>query len=385
MMKRLLRAAWPESVSRPVATPLQPSVVYATEDADMLDSQYLGQTKGYTYSREGHPNAEVVANLIDEMENAAGGTVVSSGMAAVTIAILSAVKAGDHVIGADQLYGRSLRLLSDELPRLGIQTTLADPTDVNAIADAIRPDTRLVLIETVSNPTLRVADIEGIISLCRQRGILVAVDNTFTTPKLLRPLELGADIVLHSLTKMLSGHSDAMLGYVVARDPELCERMSMLTATMGVTGAAFDAWMAERGLYSFDMRFERASNTAARLADALAELPNVKRVLYPTRPDHPDHNRAVALLDGEGGNMVSFELDGGRDTVNSFVRAMGSLAFAPTLGDIATTLSHPVSSSHRALSEDARAAIGITEGFIRVSVGCEQPDDLIETFKAALS
>ena len=374
------RAPWPDSISRPVATPLQPSVVYAAADPDALDAQYEGATKGYTYAREGHPNAEVLAGLIDGMEDASGGVITGSGMAAVTVALLGHLKAGDHVIGADQLYGRSLRLMTEELPRLGIDTSLADPTDVSAVASAIQPNTRMILIETVANPTLRVADLEGIIKL----GILVAVDNTFTTPSLLKPLTMGADIVLHSVTKMLAGHSDATLGYVVSRDPELNERMAALSATMGTTPSPFDCWLAERGLYSFDMRFKRASDTAAALADALSGKPGVDRVLYPTRPDHPDHNRVKSLMPDTAGNMVSFELSGGRDAANRFTRALDGVAFAPTLGDIATTLSHPASSSHRGLTEDERLGLGISQGFFRVSVGCEAPDDLIDAFLAAL-
>lgn len=385
MSRRLLREDWPLSVSRPVVSPIQPSVVYDSADPDALDAQYEGRTRGYTYAREGHPNADVVARLIDRMEGAEGGVVTGSGMAAVTLAVLGNVSAGDHVLGADQLYGRSLRLMREDLPRFGIETSLADPTDSKAFSAALRDNTRLILVETVSNPTLRVADLEGIIALARARNIPVAVDNTFTTPRMVRPLDLGADIVIHSVTKLLAGHSDATLGYVVAKNPDRVARMATLSATMGMTPSPFDCWLAERGIYSFDMRFERASQNAARLAEALAAAPGVRRVLYPAREDHPDHNRAGPLLNGMGGNMVSFEIDGGRAAANRFVRALDQVAFAPTLGDISTTLSHPASSSHRALSEEGREALGIREGFFRVSVGCEACDDLIAGFLAALN
>jgi cystathionine gamma-synthase len=381
--KGALRARWPGSVSRPVVTPLQPSVVYASGDPDMLDSQYDGGAFGYTYAREGHPNAEVLAGLIDRMEGVTGGVVTGSGMAAVTLALLSVLKSGDHCIGADQLYGRSLRLMTEELPRMGIATSLADPTDAAAIEAVCTPRTRLILVETVSNPTLRVPDLEGILRVARDRGILVAVDNTFATPRGLKPITLGADMVIHSVTKLLAGHSDATLGYVAATDPELATRLRVLGATLGTTASPFDCWLAERGLYSFDLRYDRAAATAAALADALADMPGVRRVLYPTRRDHPDHNRAISLLGGEGGHMVSFEIEGGREAANTFVRAAQGISFAPTLGDIATTLSHPASSSHRALTGEGRAALGISEGFFRVSVGCETADDLIGAFRDA--
>jgi cystathionine gamma-synthase len=379
------RMPWPEGSSRPLATPIQPSVVYASESPDALDAQYDGRSPGYTYAREGHPNADILARRIDAMEDAEGGLVVGSGMAAVTLALLGVLEAGDHVLGGDQLYGRSLRLISETLPRMGIATSLADPTDAAAMAAAIRPETRLILIEVVSNPTIRVADVAGIIEAAKVRGILVAIDNTFTTPHAFRPFAHGADLVIHSVTKLLAGHSDATLGYVAARDPAIRDRIRTTAVTMGFTPSPFDCWLAERGLMSFDLRYDRAEATARRLADALAVMPGVKKVLYPTRPDHPDHNRAAALLGERGSHMLSFEIAGGRAAANRLVRAVPDLAFAPTLGDIGTTLSHPPTSSHRALTPEARAGLGISEGFFRVSVGCEDPDSLIADFARAVA
>jgi cystathionine gamma-synthase len=375
----------PESASHPVVTPLSPSVVYASQTPDALDDQYEGRVSGYTYSREGHPNADVVARRLDEMEGATGGWVTGSGMAAVSAVLLGLLKTGDHVIGGNQLYGRSLRMMSEDLPRLGIETSLADPGDVEAVRAAIRPETRMILVEAVSNPTLAVADIDGIAALCREHDLLLVVDNTFTTPKGFRPFDHGADIVLHSITKLLAGHSDVMLGYVVARDPALNERLRVFSITTGLTPSPFDCWLAERGMLSFDLRFERAQSTAVILADHLATLPGVKRVLYPMRADHPDQARAQALLKGQGCNMVSFELNGGREAANAFTRAAEGLSFAPTLGDVGTTLSHPASSSHRALTPEDRAARGLTEGFFRVSVGLEDPQALCDIFGRAVA
>lgn len=377
------RRDWPASASRPVATPLQPSVVYASESPDQLDAQYAGELRGYTYAREGHPNAEVLAARIDALEAAPGpGLVTGSGMAAVTAVLAGLLSSGDHVVGGDQLYGRSLRLMTRDLPRLGIATSLADPTDAAAVAAAIRPQTRLILLEVLSNPVLRLADMEGILALARERGIPVAVDNTFTTPRGYRPFGHGADIVIHSVTKLLAGHADVTLGYVAARDPAHRRAIGDFAVTAGLTASPFDCWLAERGLYSFHLRYDRAEENAARLAAHLAALPGVRRVLYPGREDHPDHGRARALLGTRFGNMVSFELAGGRTAANALTRAMPDLAFAPTLGDVATTLSHPASSSHRALAPEARAALGISEGFFRVSVGIEDAGFLMRSFSA---
>lgn len=383
------RTPWPDSVSRAVVTPLQPSVVYASADPDQLDAQYEGRVAGYTYAREGHPNASVLAAKIDALEGApaagGGGLILGSGMAAVAAVALGLLRAGDHVLGGDQLYGRSLRLMREDLPRLGIAASLADPTDAGAFAAAIRPETRLILVEVVSNPTLRVADMGGILALARARSIPVAVDNTFTTPRGYRPFEHGADIVIHSVTKMLAGHSDVTLGYVAARDPGHARAIRDFAVTTGMTPSPFDCWLAERGLMSFHLRHDRAEANAAALADHLAGLKGVARVIYPTRADHPDHNRAHAILGARGGHMLSFEVAGGRAAANALTRAMPAVAFAPTLGDIGTTLSHQASSSHRLLDAAGRAALGISEGFFRVSVGVEDLAVLKRDFTAGVA
>lgn len=378
------RTPWPASATRPVATPLQPSAVYAARDPDMLDDHYEGRIKGYAYAREAHPNADILAQKIDQMEGVSGGTMTSSGMSAVLASLMSHLKPGDHVVAADQLYGQTLKLLTNDLPRLGISYTLADPTNADAVAQAITPKTRAIMAEVVSNPTIRVADMRGISDIAHQNNLLLIVDNTFTTPYGFQPFDMGADIVVHSVTKLLAGHSDATLGYVVAKDRDLNEEIKRLAITWGLNASPYDCWMAERGLYSFDLRYERAQTNAATLADHLSTQTGVRRVLYPTRADHPDHNRAVDLLNGHGGHMVSFEIDGGRAEANALVRAMPNIAFAPTLGDIGTTLSHPPSSSHRRLSAEVRAKLGISEGFFRVSVGIEDPDLLCHEFGAAL-
>lgn len=375
----------PQGASTPVVTPLSPSVVYASETPDALDDQYEGRVHGYTYSREGHPNADVVAARLDAMEGVTGGIVTGSGMGAVTAVLLGLLRAGDHVIGGNQLYGRSLRMMKEDLPRLGIETSLADPGDIDAMRAALRPETRMILVEVVSNPTLRVADIAGLAALCQEKGVLLVVDNTFTTPRAFRPFDHGADIVLHSVTKLLAGHSDVMLGWVGARDRDLNDKLRVFAVTAGLTASPFDCWLAERGLLSFDLRFDRAQQTAQALADHLAGLTGVLRVLYPMRDDHPDQTLARSLLGDQGCNMVSFELAGGRAAANAFTRAADGLSFAPTLGDVGTTLSHPASSSHRALSVDERAALGLSEGFFRVSVGLEDQGALLDVIAQAVA
>ncbi|MEC8642267.1 MAG: PLP-dependent transferase [Pseudomonadota bacterium] len=377
--------AMPPSASRPVVPPLHPSVVYAAPSADALDAQYEGGLAGYTYAREGHPNADMLAEKIDWLEGGEGGLVTGSGMAAISAMFLGLLSRGDHVLAGDQLYGRSLRMLTQDMPRLGIETSFADAGDGAAMAAAIRPNTRIILVEAVSNPTLRVADMTAIAELAAGADALLAVDNTFTTPAMFRPFEHGADIVINSITKFLAGHSDVTLGYVTARDVGHRQAMRDAAVTWGLTPSPFDCWLADRGLHSFDLRFAAAERTAAAIADHLAGQPAVRRVLYPGRADHPDHDRAQTLFAGRYGNMVTFEIDGGRDEVNTFIEAAAGIPFAPTLGDIGSTLSHPASSSHRGLSVEGRAVIGIVEGMFRLSVGIEPVEMLIDELDAALA
>jgi cystathionine gamma-synthase/methionine-gamma-lyase len=371
----------PESASRPVVTPLSPTVVYASDTPDVLDAQYGGQLPGYTYAREGHPNADVLAARIDRLEHAPSkGIMTGSGMAAVGAVLMGLCKTGDHVIGSSLLYGRSLRMMTQDLPRMGIETTLVDPADPAALRAAVRPNTRLIMTEVVSNPTLRVADIKAMAQIARAAGALFVVDNTFTTPLAFQPFEHGADIVVHSVTKLLAGHADVTLGYVNARDASVSEVLEVFAVTMGLTASPFDCWLAERGLLTFELRYRQAQDTARRLADHLAELPGIRRVIYPMRDDHPDIALARDVLGQQGCNMVSFEVAPSRAAANALVEACEGIAFAPTLGDIGTTLSHPSSSSHRALSPQDQAAMGLSEGFFRVSVGLEDPDALCDVF-----
>ena len=376
----------PSSASRPVVTPLSPSVVYASEGPDMLDAQYEGRLQGYTYAREGHPNAEALARLIDDLEGAHNGIVLGSGMAAVSAALLGVLEAGDHIIGSDQLYGRSLRLLKEDLPRLGINTSLVDTTQADCVAAALRPNTKMILIEAVSNPTLRVADLTGIAAWAAEKQVILAVDNTFTTPKAIRPFDFGADIVIHSVTKLLAGHSDVTLGYVAAKDQGLRDKIYTFSVTTGMTASPFDCWLAERGLLTFPLRFDKTQATASALAKMLAQHKGVARVLYPGQASHPDFTRAQTILGQNGCNMVSFELaNQTREAAERFTKAANQIAFAPTLGDVGTTLSHPVSSSHRVLTGPEQQELGISEGFFRVSVGLEDEIALLNVFEHALA
>jgi cystathionine gamma-synthase len=363
--------------------PIVPSAVFVARDADHMNDVYEGRQRGFTYARESSPNAELLAAKIAALEGAEAALITSSGMSAIAAILLGLLNAGDHIVAGDQLYGRTLRLATQDLPRLGVSTDLVDPTNVAAVERALRPSTKLIVVEVVSNPLLRVVDIAALARVAAAHGARLIVDNTFPTPLALQPLKLGAHVVFHSITKMLAGHSDVTLGAVcAARD--LIAPIRDVVVTWGLTPSAFDCWLAERGMNTLELRVTRAAASAAALADVLAAHPAVHHVLYPGRTDHPDHETAVALFGRQFGNMVTFELNGGRDAVNRFMRALESIPFAPTLGDVATIISHPAVTSHRGLTADARDALGIREGTIRVSVGVEAFSALADEFRAAL-
>jgi cystathionine gamma-synthase len=247
------RTPFPASAMVPLVPPIVPSAVFVARDADHMNSVYEGQAQGFTYGREGSPNAELLAAKIAALESAESGFVTSSGMSAVAAIVLGLLEAGDHIVAGNQLYGRTLRLISQELPRLGFATDLVDATDLAAVEDAIRPNTRLLLVEVVSNPLLRIPDIAALGALARSRGALLIVDNTFPTPLAFRPLTLDAHLVFHSITKMLAGHSDVTLG-AVCGPRELTTPIRDAIVTWGLTGSPFDCWLAERGMNTLELR-----------------------------------------------------------------------------------------------------------------------------------
>ena len=353
-------------------------------DADEMDRVYEGLEPGYTYAREGNPNSALLSDRIAQLEGAEASLTTCSGMSAVSAVLLTLLRAGDHVVAGNQLYGRTLRLIRRELPRFGIHIDVVDASDLTSLRATLRPNTRMMLVEVVSNPLLQIADIVTLSRMARSNGTLLVVDNTFPTPLGFRPLEWNAGLVIHSVTKMLSGHSDVTLG-AVCGSKTLLNSIFETVVTWGLNPSPFDCWMAERGLNTLEVRLTRAQSNASELADFLANEPAVYRVIYPGRSDHPHHKLACRLFKDQFGIMLSFELNGGRKSVNKFLQALSGISFAPTLGDVSTTVSHPASSSHRDLSRQDREAIGISEGLLRVSVGIENLAVLQESFHRALN
>jgi cystathionine gamma-synthase len=378
------RAPQPENIGIPVVTPLSSTVVHHYEDADELESLHEGQIKGFDYARDGHPNAEVLAEKISWMESASSGLMTASGMSAITAVIFSVMKRGDKIAASSQLYGRSLRMIQQEMPRLGFETAFFSGSDPSTFDNAIGPETKLVLAEVVSNPMLRVTHFEELAKKAKSVGALLLVDNTFTTPNGFKPLEHGADLVMNSVTKMLSGHSDLNLGYIGASNEVLMARIADVIGMFGLNSSPHNCWMAERGLHTFDLRYQQSQNNASQLAVFLQDQPNVRNVIYPELKNHPDFEMAQKMLKNGFGSMVCFVLEGGRDQANSFLRAAKNIPYCPTLGDVATTMIIPSISSHRKFPKEERIALGIEDNLIRISVGIESFEIIRDDFSEAL-
>ncbi len=374
----------PENLGRPLSPPLATSVMYHYESLSQMQSLHDQEIEGFTYARDGHPNAAALADKLSWMEGAKIGVMTASGMSAITAAFLSVLRKGDSIAAASQLYGRSLKLVGEELPRLGFETRYFDASDPATFADAITPGTRIVLAEIVSNPMVRVTHFKALATAARKAGALLLVDNTFTTPNGFNPLAHGADLVMHSVTKMLSGHSDLNLGYLGGKDPELMAEIDDLVATMGFNASPYNCWLAERGLNTFDLRFRQSQENATKLASLLDKHPMVSKVHYPGLESHADHALAKTLLHKGYGSMVSFVLRGDRTQADIFLKAAENIPYGPTLGDVATIVIMPAFSSHRKLPREERLALGIEDNLIRVSVGIEDFDLIERDFTEAL-
>jgi len=370
-----------ESTSHPLAPPIDISTVYCLADLDHVEALNDGAVKGFIYARDAHPNAGQLAEKMARLEGGEAGLVCASGMGAIASVFLSLLSQNDHALLSEGVYGKTSSLVSRQLARWGIKHDVFDPADASAIKPLLNAKTRVIFVETISNPLLRVADLDSLAAVAREAGIPLVVDNTFA-PLLCRPIERGASLVVHSVTKMIGGHSDLTLGVVVGARRTV-EQIQVLASTFGQTGNPFESWLALRGLATLSLRVDRACATALVLARRFEAHGQVPRVLYPGLASHPDHSLASRLLKDGYGAMVTIDL-GNRAAAESFMRALPSIPFAPSLGDVQTTLSHPATTSHRGQDAAQLARQGITAGMIRLSVGLEHPEDLWQEFRRAL-
>lgn len=374
-------AVEPASVSAPLVPPLSLSVVWKLESLDQVDDIYEGRAPGYIYARDGHPNATELAAKVAELEGAEAAYVCASGMGAEAAALLTLLDGGGHVALAEGVYGKTGRLVR-ELERFGVTHSRFDATVPETLKAALTPQTRVVFAETLSNPLVRLADLPALADLSHAAGAALVVDHTFA-PLLCQPMALGADLVTHSGTKLIGGHSDLTLGLLAGRR-DLIDRASAVGSTFGLTGNPFESWLALRGLATLALRSERACASALSVTQRLAGHPAVRAVHYPGLPSHPDHSRATRTLRGGFGTIATIDL-GDRARADRFVRAVAaSIPFAPSLGDVATTLSHPATTSHRGQTAEQWARQGINPGLIRLSFGLEQAEDLWTALSRAL-
>ena len=364
----------PDMTFGAISVPIYQTSTFTFED--------VGKTRGYDYSRTANPTRKVLEDTIAQLEGGKAGFAFATGMAAEAT-VIHLLKAGDHVISGDDVYGGTYRLFESVMRDLGLEFTFLRMDSRQAIEEVIRPNTKMLWLETPSNPLLNIVDIEMVVDIAKRHNILTVMDNTFATPYLLRPIEYGVDLVVHSTTKYLNGHCDVVGGAVVTTTDELTERVQFLLNAMGTCASPFDCWLVLRGIETLPVRMERHQENAFAVANYLKGHPAVKRVFYPGLDSHPGHEIVKRQMKGFGG-MVSFELKGGVKAVNSFLRRVNVVSLAESLGGVVSLVEHPATMSHASMPREYQEKVGITDELIRLSVGLENIDDLIDDLRQAL-
>jgi len=367
-----------------VSVPIYQSSTFAFPSAEEGARRFEGSSGGLIYTRLGNPTIAALEECVAALEGGVGAVGTAAGMAAVAATVLALVDAGQHVAGTHPLYGPSRGLLEKHLARFGVTSTFVPAGDGQALRAALRPDTRLVFVETPANPTLDLVNLEEAADLAHRHGARLVVDNTFASPHLQRPLEHGADVVLHSMTKFLNGHSDVVAGIVVAREEGVLARLRDVVQAFGFNMDPHQAWLVLRGVRTLGMRVERAQANAMTIAPWLERHPMVKWVRYPGLPSHPQHELARRQMDGPGA-MIAFELHGGVEAGRRLMNAVRLITLAVSLGGIESLIEHPASMTHRSVGEEERRRQGITPGLVRLAVGCEDVEDLLADLEQALA
>jgi cystathionine gamma-lyase/cystathionine beta-lyase/cystathionine gamma-lyase/homocysteine desulfhydrase len=344
--------------------------------------QELGKNKGYEYSRVSNPTRTALEKNIAALENGKEGLAFGSGMAAIS-AVFHLLRAGDHVVVSRNVYGGTYRLGKLVLNQYQLDFEFVDTTDLDQLKQAIRPSTKMVFIETPTNPTMEITDLAAVAKLCKARKLISVVDNTFATPYLQNPLDFGIDIVMHSATKYLNGHSDMLGGLLVLNDATLIERLRFIQKSVGGIMSPFDAWLCLRGIKTLAVRMARHELNAMEVASFLAKHRKVRKVNYPGLVSHPQHRLAKKQMRGFGG-MISFDL-GSLENAKKFLKRVRLCALAESLGGVETLISHPATMTHASVPPEERKAIGVTDGLVRISVGIEDVEDIIADLKEALA
>lgn len=356
---------------------------FVYESAEQAEARFKGEADGFIYSRYGNPTVKMFEERIALLDGAEASYGTASGMAAVFISLLALTKAGDHVVGSRALFGSCHYVLTEILPRYGIETTLVDGTDLDQWRDAMRPNTKAVFMESPANPTLELIDVAAVCDIAHKVGAKVVIDNVFATPLLQRPFELGADVVVYSATKHIDGQGRCLGGAVLGSRQYIDEQVQPFIRHTGPALSPFNAWVLLKGLETLALRVGHMSNSALKVASALEGRDDVDRVLYPGLPSHPQYDLAQRQMKA-GGTVVTFDLPGGQPRAFKFLNALGLIDISNNLGDSKSLITHPTTSTHRAMGAEGRARIGVTDGMVRLSVGLEDPEDLIEDLFQAL-
>jgi O-succinylhomoserine sulfhydrylase len=356
---------------------------YVYDTAEQCEARFKGEDPGYIYSRYSNPTIAMFERRMIELEGAEAGRSTATGMAAVTTAILAPLKAGDHVVAAKAMFGSCRYVVEDLLPRYGIASTLVDGLDLDQWKRAMRPNTKTCFLESPTNPTLDVLDISAIAEIAHAGGARLIVDNVFATPIWQSPLSLGADVVVYSATKHIDGQGRCLGGMILSSEAFIAEHLHNFMRQTGPSLSPFNAWVLLKGLETLAVRVRAQTDTAAKIADALAQHPKISRLIYPGRDDHPQAQLVKKQMRA-GSTLVGFEIKGGKAAAFRTLNALKLARISNNLGDAKSLVTHPATTTHQRLSPEARAELGISDGFIRFSAGLEHADDLIEDLHAAL-
>ena len=364
--------------------PIYQTSTFAFEDADEGAKCFAGESKGFIYTRIGNPTIAALEHQIAILEKGFGGIATGSGMGAVSTIYMAFLKTGDHIVSTDAVYGPSRGIMESYFKKFGVESTYLNTANLDAIRKAIKPNTKMLYIETPTNPTMEISDLKACAEIAHKNGIILVVDNTFCSPYLQRPIELGADIVFHSMTKFINGHADIVAGMIVTKNEELYKIVRPTMVGMGCNMDPHQAYMVIRGVKTLSLRIDRAQENAIKVAEYLEKHPKVEWVKYPGLKSHPQYELANKQMDGPG-TMISFGLKGGLDAGKILMNNVKLAILAVSLGGIETLIQHPASMTHSKMSKENREKAGITDGLVRFSVGIEDLKDIIADLDQALA
>ena len=363
--------------------PIYQTSTFRFESAEDGAACFAGEKEGYVYTRIGNPTVAALERQVAELEHGYGAVAFASGMGAVSTVYMAYLNAGDHIISSDAVYGASRTMMEGHMSRFGVESTYVKTENIDNIKAAIRPNTKMLYIETPANPTMGITDIEACAKLAHEKGLLLVVDNTFCSPYLQNPLDLGADVVLHSVTKFINGHADIVGGIVITKTAELYKQLHVMMLNLGGNMDPHQAYMVIRGLKTLGIRIDRAQESAMKVAEFLESHPKIASVAYPGLKSHPQYALAQKQMRGTG-TMISFELKGGLEAGRKLMNNVKMCILAVSLGGVETLIQHPASMTHSKVSATAKAAAGITDGLVRFSVGIENVEDIIADLRQAL-